>query len=188
MSEVTATESRTTVRPFTVELGYKDANHDIYVQTLNERLRGSFSLGRLKRRDVGAAVSGVPDMPGVRIEVVASKNRVRIYDPLTLPEYEDRMATYNRARQQSPGLGGSNAVGPIKERTIQLGPNKVKTLCDELLHLVTVGHAELVGGALPTVDQLKSMPGEFLNDPWNNHPSKPKFREASLSDQQVEDM
>lgn len=158
---------------FTVEFG-NTRGQQITVKTLRRTYRGTFALSDLHRRrdvngkamtgrPVGDVMSQIPDTPGMRLEIDVSTRKVREYDPLA-----DDPETLDRAcRILSRAKGGVEIKMRAQEsRTHELDEHTFKTLLRELVQIKDNGCAKVVSGKLPTHEDIRSLPGRFLHDPW----------------------
>lgn len=163
---------------FTVELG-DDNNRSITLSCLRQRCRGRWSISTLHARpqggrDVGQAMSAMPDVPGIRVHVDGRSNSYRLYDPLwDDPSLLDRINNVARRARLS---GASVPFAPVEEVTAKADDDLFKTLVDELVRKVKDGQARVVEGKLPTERQIEQLPGRLLNDPLNSG-RKPKYRD-----------
>lgn len=167
----------TTRKPqkFTVELG-NSRNSKITIDTLKSRFRGHFSLAKLHNRpgggrDVGA-MSAMPEIQGIHLEVDPTQSTVRIYDPLI--DKKEVLDQVNGVLARN-GIKGSGFKA-IEETTRKLNENELKTLCIELRLRVEQKKAKVREGVLPTDEQIERMPGEELFDPWSESHTQPKLK------------
>jgi hypothetical protein len=189
-----ATQSRRgagTPAPFVVEFG-DDNNRQIVVQTVRRTVRGSWSNQKLYRdnrgRNLGELGQSLPDIPGMCVKVEPSRNRVIWFDPL---EKDDTpLKTLNRVIQNAPSgiIGVGAAFGPVDRSVEEFDdPHQFKTLIRELVRLVSGNKATLREGALPTLEQIDNLPGEYLYDPAFQSDWKTRFEKdfAAWRDRQI---
>lgn len=164
-------------RTVTVEFG-DDHCRTITLNVFRLQVRGRFSLRTLASRpegarDVGTAMSQMPDVPGLRCTVDSRAGTYRLWDPLESDKpLLDRI---NRAlRNARLATGGDVTHVPAVEN--RLDDDQWKTLMLELVDKAENGYCEVVDGELPTREQLAAAKGRRLADPWNSG-RKPKYHE-----------
>ena len=165
---------------FAVQLG-SDFARTFYIPILDNHFRGEWSLARLANRVdiqgnvvgaklVGEAMSQMPDIPGMQIAVVPKTGMVEILDPLEAQP--DRLARINSVVSKAVPIGNKAGFTFVPKTKQKLDKDQMKTLCKFLLGMVQRGDAKVVGGTLPELEAVESMPGRELYDPGNSgrHP------------------
>ena len=162
--QAVAAKQRATIQPFEVEVSTHNSGM-WHSMVLNQTYRGRWSIHKQGTRtaSISSRMSTMPDIPGIRIKLVPKDNKVISTDPL---EGENRLlnsisSTYRGAM---PGFGGTFTSVPRSEKV--LDDDMFKTLLLELRDCTVRKTAtlEVVSGAMPTVDQIESLPGRELND------------------------
>jgi len=167
-----------TMAPFTVECG-DDNNRTITINTLKLRLRGRWSQTTLHKRetggrDLGNAMSAMPDIPGICIAVVPSRLKVLIFDPLeTNVALTERINSVLSKAASVRTSGRPVTFVPRVEQT--LDADTFKTLVLELAQKIESRSIIVVDGTMPTKQEAESLEGRRLNDPWNSSARKPKY-------------
>jgi len=185
--EQTATGNRRQQRnmpaPFVVEFG-DDGNRSITIDTLRLTVRGAWSVATLHNReeggrDLGAVMSGMPAIPGLRMAVDPRAGTAVLFDPLS--DDEELRERITRVLNRSVVLKTRETIKAVKDQEFELNDDQLKTLCIELVRKCTGRacgvhgvhlSAKLVKGDLPTEEQIGQMPGEELIELWNEgrHP------------------
>lgn len=163
---------------FTVEFG-DECNRTITINTLKFKVRGQWSLTSLFSRkgiggrDVGSAMSAMPDTPGIRLKVSPRQRKALFYDPLERdPRLLERI---NAVRARAQSIGSANKTS-VQESPYELDDDQMKTLCLEIVAKQKDGEIHAITkGRLPTETELEEMPGLQLNDPWSSNPHKPTY-------------
>jgi hypothetical protein len=161
---------------FEVEFG-DNCNRTITIDTFKHKVRGHWALATLFARegggrDVGAAMSSMPEHPGIRLTINPKRGECLFHDPLeTDAKLLKRVnSVLKRAMLSHQGVTFVPQV-PYKE----IDEDTMKTLCLEMLHKQRYGEIHAVTeGRLPTEKELNQMAGERLNDPWSSNPHKPR--------------
>lgn len=157
---------------FTVE--FADENcRNMTIKTLRLKVRGRFSLATLQAReiggrDVGAAMSQMPEIPGLRIRIVPKDLKIVIFDPLE--KNEELVERINKVFKAARG-GATTQEYKAVERTemdLEKQPDKFKTLICELARMKESGTIKVHDGKFPTEDEIEKMPGRELFDPGND--------------------
>jgi hypothetical protein len=163
----------------TVEFG-DDYNRVITIDSLQQAVRGAFSIRTLASRkegarDVGQIMARMPDIPGMRLTLNFRARKYILFDPLT--DDAQLLRRINAVVKEGSILSGSE-YGPCdtQERQVE-DQDEWKTLVDEMCRKRDGECLKVVEGKLPTPEQLKKMPGRRLNDPWNSSPRKPRYHD-----------
>lgn len=169
---------------FTVEFG-DDCGRTITLNTLRLRLRGAWSISRLMSkqgggRAIGEAMSGMPNIPGMRCKVEPRHSRVTIFDPLE--NEPDLLAQINKLKEKWPIIGGeSNGAGKWKPNDTAvhvLVPDEFKSVVLDLVDLYKGKMlVPLDGSRIPSQEEAEALPGKQLYDPWSNSRAKPTYAE-----------
>ena len=162
---------------FTVEFG--DAyGRNQFISSLRERVRGRFSLSDMHARpegcySVGDAMSVMPEVPGVHMQVDTSKKTVRLYDPL-----EDDTPRMRRIASvlKDNMLGFDGQLGAMPEKVMTLTDDVLKTLLAELIRKRKNKSLWVKEGNLPSTEDLDKLPGHVLNDPNSSSSLKAKYK------------
>lgn len=159
------------IPPVTVEFG-DDCNRTITIDTLKARLRGKYSQ---MRRDAGAIMNRMPDIPGQRMTIDFASRLVRIFDPLE--NDKDLLSKINSVTAEATVIasgGGKFTFVTASEQ--KLNADELKTLIIEICTLVENKSAFVVDGTqLPSERAIESLPGFELFDVWNSG-RKPKYK------------
>ena len=161
---------------FTVEFG-DDRNRTITLNVTRQQVRGKFSLLNLMRgeggaRQVGEKMSGMPDIPGIRMKVEPKELRFTLYDPLE--KKPELLQQINGVLKRGLIVGTESTFVPKVEQLLSL--DEMKSLLMELDQKRDSGCLEVVQGELPLKGELESLPGDELYDPWSSNPNKPPLK------------
>ena len=166
-----ATEERSgRVGLFTVEFGDPN-NRTCVVNCLRLKVRGSWSLAKLHARpeggrDVGSAMTAMPDIPGLRMTVLPRDKKAILFDPLE--EDSERLRRINSISERARAIFRGAPWTFVDRSEHTLNDDTLKTLVMELVRKVESKCCHVVDGKLPTIEQVEGMPGRLLFDPWNN--------------------
>lgn len=166
------------IESFTVEFGDLHCrNHTINCFRL--RVRGTWSVTRLHQRgiggrDIGQAMSSMPDIPGQRLRIDPRAMKATLYDPL-----DDDPALLERINvvaknARSFWKGAPFKAVPVVE--LSLTPDLLKTLLAELRRKREAGNVAVVEGRMPSNETIEKMDGKEMYDPWNSG-RKPRYVE-----------
>lgn len=164
---------------FTVEFG--DAyGRSFMFGTLKTRIRGRFSIAEMMARpgggpNVGQAMSQMPTIPGVHLDVNCKTGEFRLWDPLEQPGSERLRDQITAVMANASIAQGSERFKGIDEASGKLNDDKLVTMCDELLRMEENGSIIVRSGTLPKRSDLESHKGRILNDLWNSSAHKPKY-------------
>lgn len=168
MSQGNSGGHRPTIKTLVVEFGDEN-NRQILLSTKREKLRGKFSIAGLHQRknvpgrSVGESMSRMPDIPGMRMELIFSKNEIRIFDPLADdPDLLDKINAVGRDQGIS-----SRPYKAVPERKEEMDNDTFKTMVREIVQLVKAESATVVDGDIPKLEAVDKLPGRYLNDPGN---------------------
>jgi hypothetical protein len=149
-------------------------NCDLMIQCIpNGRLRGAIQPMR-EAIDVRTGESatpidqardsvGLPRIPGQQLHIHPAEGRVEIIDPLCEdPQMCERITKWLRNRT---GFTSTTPIKGVAKREEKLDIHRMKTLCREVLHIVTCGEARKIRGPLPDQQDIDDMPGYYLLNP-----------------------
>ena len=177
---------------FAVEFG-DDKNRSISINALTTRVRGRYSNANLHAnadgvggRDVGRAMAGMPDIPGIRLRIDVGEQYYELHDPLSdNPKLMARIAhQITEARLQ--GVAGTE---PVESIVNEMDVDQLKTLLLEIWRKVNqTNQAVVVEGTLPDIDEINELPGNELYDPWNQTTHKPTYvKDVARYESQIAD-
>lgn len=158
------------LQPFTVEFGDTYCrNHSI--STFRLKVRGAWSITRLHQRpiggrDIGAAMSGMPAIPGQTLRVEPKEMKAYVEDPLQ--DDKDLLDSINSVAEKARSIWKGAPYKPVPTTELLLTNDLLKTLLMELLRKEKAGNITVTKGRLPKVDAIENLPGRELYDPWNN--------------------
>ena len=189
MDTVTTVEKETRVGKFTIEAD-GPRNNMLIIQcipgcVLRSRLdptrtvKDSKTGEEMMPIDQARALSALPKLPGMRLEVDPAKLTYKVSDPLQ----GDHKLLYQLKKRLSqskeiPSKLAERFDGmPDEEGT--LDAHSMKSLVWELWHIVDAGEAKLVRGVLPkTKDEIEKMKGKRLLNPGARVPNtQPRYVE-----------
>lgn len=182
-------EKETKIGRFVIEADHR-RNGMLIIQCipgciLRSRLDGSRSVKDKKTGeemvpvDQARALSAMPKLPGMRLEVNPAKLEYRITDPLRgdqklLDQLRKRIAH----SQEIPTKIAERFDGmPDVEGTLDV--HRMKSLVWELWHIVNAGEAKLIRGVLPKdKNEIEKMKGKRLLNPGSRVPNtQPRYVE-----------
>lgn len=178
---------RSGVASFVVELA-DDGNRSITLDTLRLTLRGRWSAATLHQRedggrDLGNAMAGMPDIPGLRIAVSPRDKTAVIFDPLE--DDEELRERITSVMNRSTILKTRETIKAVKKQRHELSEDQLKTLCIELyrkvngegfgVHGVHVS-AVMVKGEMPSERDINKLDGSELYEQWNEG-RHPRYRQ-----------
>lgn len=175
---------------FTVEFG-DPLNRQIYLSTLEKRVRGHFSISKIVARsgprmpnggrvNIGDEIGAMPEIPGQRLRVDARDAKalkVIIFDPLETEEELRKKIARVLSNARRANASGSDTVGFIESQVQVVDADKFKTLLLELVQLETEKSLKVFKGKLPTLPEVEALPGRKLFDIANKSPHKPKYED-----------
>ena len=129
--------------------------------------------------DRAALLGALPQMPGMRLKVFPEKLEYLITDPL----YDDEELCERFARMYSNKTGQPKR--PIRGHAPQKGTldkDRMKTLVREMVTLVSLGHAKVSKGQVPSPEAIEAMPGAFLTNPGSRVPNSQPRYEHEMAD------
>ena len=166
---------------FTVEFG--DANcRNFLFAPLRRKVRGRFSIATLMSQEGGGqspgnAISGMPAIPGMHLDVDCAANTYRLWDPLNNEGQETKellskiKTTMNRALL----LGSDKDLKGVKESSGKLNDDELVTMVVHIKRMELAKSVSVVRGDLPSDKAIEEYTGRELNDLWNTSAHKPKY-------------
>lgn len=186
MSTVVEKKKVHVVPPFSVEID-TPRNGDVMIQSIPGcRLRGGIDSSK----PVIVSISGekgipvdqartmglLPKIPGMRISVNPSKLSYKITDPLF--DDEDLCEKIRKGLEAIGSVSGGGKIRGATPLSGKLDEHRMKTLCRELVWLLSSNCAKMVNGPEPDLDDISELPGKFLLNPGSQvHNSQPQFEE-----------
>jgi len=186
----TTAEKEVMVRPFTIEIDHP-TNANVFVQGIALKLRSRVKhakkirklnkqTGEVEERPASAKMlSTLPsEIPGQHLRVDPAKLEWEVTDSLVDdPDTCREIALAMRQDERSVYRNPVNIKGvPAKRGT--LNEHQMKTLCRELFHILENGHAKVVKGIAPDIEDVNEMPGKYLTNAFSEHPiHQPQFEE-----------
>ena len=152
-------------------------NRNLMWPLTQDVLRGWWKMLNL----IGAEVTEeftqrVPDLPGIRIEISATKKMARIFDPLATVEHASTLVRLNSVAKHST-IFGFSLVEPEKTREFQLlSQTDLKTWLYWARRVVDAKHAVIVSGKLGTLAEIEALPGKTRIG-LGNSSGRTQFRE-----------
>lgn len=132
-------------------------------------------------REMMIGVSGMvplqqmPSIPGLRIRFDGRTRTVTVYDPLTLPEYANDLATIHRnydllfSPPVTAGPRPHHAGRPEETQThANLEPTDLKTWLWWMRQHVSDCKAKVLAGTLPELAEISRLPGKTLVETFNS--------------------
>jgi len=174
------------MRPFCLEIGDCSApgemvnrkNRAILLETVRLKLRGRFSFGNQRGRTFGR-LAGMPDVPGMFIEVKPEGRRIRIFDPFDFDEkcpgdedYKGILEDMNAIIKTAAG-GVFDVFKPASRPKLDV--HQFKTFVRELIRWDGSGNIyKLHVGELPSTESVDKLPGEYMCNEFHSG-QVPKF-------------
>jgi hypothetical protein len=147
-------------------------NENAIFNPLQRKLRGRWDMAKVSHRDKSEAMKelalAVPSIPGQYVAVHVEKAQGKVIDPLGLPEFKSTLDKCNEIFERYAGEFGRGGIRrPHPETTQVLDANALKTWLFCMRQLVDSGMATPAPGsdALPTLDDIRKMPGKRRIDP-----------------------
>lgn len=154
-------------------------NRGILLVNIRQKLRGRFSFGNQRGKTFGR-LSGMPDVPGMFIEVKPNGRRVRIFDPLEPKENAPGEEDYESILQDMNSIIKKAVGGTFKVEESShpiTGEHQFKTLVRELIEWNDAGNIyKLHVGQMPTCDQVDKLPGKYMCNHYHSG-QVPKFED-----------
>lgn len=167
----TETKPEILVAPFGIEIDHP-RNDDVLLQSVvGLRLRSAINgnkgvidaNGDLRvPQDQSRALSSFPQTPGMQLHINPKDCTYVVVDPLNdSPEMCHRIVRFLKEN-------GGSSVKEVKGVPTQKGTidaDRMKTLCREIIWLLTAGEAKVCKGAVPKLEDIEELPGKFLLNP-----------------------
>lgn len=177
MSEELAVEEQDVeVNPvgvWTIEINHP-RNDDILLQSIpGQRLRSRID-GRRTVKDAktgeemipqaqAEAISDFPGTPGMQLTVDPENLTYLITDPLY--HNEPALDKLNRWVKRKSSVSADFRYQGLEAQEGKLDVHRMKTLCREMLQLIENGWAVRKKGAMPEIQDIDAMPGNYLLNP-----------------------
>lgn len=137
-------------------------------------LRGRWTRAHLIGVTMAPVMASMPDIPGMRVMVDASRSFARVFDPLAEPGNEEVRVRAAKVHKEAFRV----EAGPENEtRYDNLTADEVKSWLHCMRRAVDGGHAEVVHGSLPTAEQIASLPGRTRTEHFDQSPRARKYLE-----------
>lgn len=172
---------------FIVQLG-DDYGRRFHVPIIDLNLQGTFSLSRMQLRkdpqgkhlggrDVGSAMSNMPERPGHHLALDFVAGTASTHDPLT--EDPDRLKRGANVLKRTRAASADVEYGPFEDTKADLDTDSMKTLCRWVLDAIDNKQAIVISGTAPSREQIANLPGRFLYDPANDSTGhfRPKYED-----------
>jgi len=172
MTSAAAEKKTCPVTPFTIEIDHH-RNCDVLFQCLNgQKLRSRITYSRTvydKRMqehlvpESQTILGKFPEIPGQRLSVDPAECTYEISDPLNKdPELCRKI---KRSMENHVGIRSGGELRGVPTSTGKLDKHYMKTLVREIYNMVQANEVRVVKGALPSMDKIEQMDGEFLLNP-----------------------
>jgi len=190
----TVMEKKVSVTPFTIE-ARTPRNQDLLIQCLDGmRLRGAVSATvelfdkQWQGEDFDSetetvpspakVIPGVGELPGEQLHVNPATGEWKTFDPLY--KKDGVLERIRKAIKRGTGISnvGERLQG-VKSRKGRVDPDRMKTLCRELLCFVEAKEARVVKGITPTTEDIDELPGRYLLN-WSD---RGKWHQPRYEDQ-----
>jgi hypothetical protein len=113
--------------------------------------------------DQAIAMADFPKTPGMQLHVNPGELSYVISDPLRDNEaIRERLQRWIENRTKIRTREKIRGVDTVSGK---LDAHRMKSLCREMLQLVESGYARCVKGAVPTMEDIEELPGNFLLNP-----------------------
>jgi hypothetical protein len=113
--------------------------------------------------DQARSMASFPKLPGQHLYVNPFQLMYRITDPLFGDE--ETLAQVARWMKENYAFSSESKLQGCKPMEGELDKHQMKSLCKEMWHLVKAGECKLVDGQMPSMEDIKKLPGEFLLNP-----------------------
>lgn len=167
------------VQNFVVEMDHPH-NADMLIQCIpgTPKLRSRITAARpVKDKRSGEMVipedrtrhlGKYPEIPGMQLTLMVAARKYKITDPLCdNPDLLDRIKRQmNRDR-----VFRVETLKGVPDQEGTLDPHYMKTLVREVYNMLKIGHARVVKGVAPTLEDIQKLEGRFLTNPANRVPT-----------------
>ena len=170
------------------------------VGPLNERvafppvgkvLRGAWYSHVVAMKDKAAPLkelSQIPEIPGMIVAIDTTPDSTgrckgAILDGLTSPQGKAIQPRLEEIFKRNTAQLGTN-YAPAEREEYELYEDDVKNWMYWMRRLSDLGFAKKYGNdpELPTLDEIRQMPGKRLNDPWNTGPQAKELAKVKWAD------
>lgn len=160
------------IPPFGIEANHP-RNCDLVIQAIPGLiLRSAFDATKPVRdaktgdlvvpKDQVINMGDFPKTPGMQLHVNSAECTYIVIDPLAKDEaMMEKVQAW--VRQKTPYRSAKIKLTAVQEG--KLDRHRMKTLCRELMWLVTSGEATKVKGSIPDMQDIEQLPGHFLLNP-----------------------
>lgn len=164
-----------------IEVGDKRNNQKMFSPT-RTILRGSWAKANLVSDERVEQVETIPDIPGIRILISPVRRTALIFDPMSLPENTQ----LNRDVQEAIKKNFGTQCGPMEKIAYEdMSDTAIKTWLYYMRRMVdgskTNGvqwtDAKIVAGSLPTMAEIKALPGMIEMEHFNASAIKCRYKE-----------
>lgn len=168
-----STATQISVPPWGIEADHP-TNSDLLLQCIpGQRLRSALDGSKASLNvktgdytiplDQSRSLASCPKLPGMQVHINPEKLTYSVIDPLR--DNEPLLSRLERFLSQSAGRPVNSKLNGVEKLEGTLDPHQMKSLCREMMRLVNCGHAKLVRGALPEIDDIDELPGHYLLNP-----------------------
>lgn len=163
---------------FTVEFG-DDHGRNFRFGSLKQTLRGRWSNSEIAGRpgggpQIGTKLTGLPDIPGLHLDVDCKASTYRLWDPLEQPGNEGLKQNILAVIKNASVFSADRLDGHA-EQSGKLTPDQLVTMVCELKQMHDGGKVTLKKGDFPSDAALEEHEGRRLNDLWNSSAQKPRY-------------
>jgi hypothetical protein len=136
--------------------------------------RGTWSKGNLVPDEMTELIQKIPDFPGVRAAIDPARRSGMVFDPMALPENKELLGQVQRRIKEVFGAD----QGPERELVVSdLDDTDVKTWLYWMRRLADNKQARVVSGVLPTMEEIRRLPGKRRMEAFNTSSRACKFEE-----------
>lgn len=144
-------------------------NGSLVFSPAGRRLRGEYDTNLLGRYDLNERMrlftTRVGSVPGERVWIDIQAKKWGTVDPLHKPETPSLKRKAEKLVEQMQSIFGQR-VKFTEPLTKDIGdPDEAKNVLYWMRRALDANHAKTVGGDLPSMDEIKAMPGK--RDVWN---------------------
>lgn len=143
-------------------------------------LRGEWDRHKLypgARSNDGVLLT-IDRIPGMRIALSISAQHGRIFDPLSLPQFENLLREIGPKLQRSVFHSLKGEIGPSKKsKSLRLSATAVKSWLYWMRRAVDGKNATLLEGTFPTQEEADALPGKTLVNAYETADQSVRYRE-----------
>jgi hypothetical protein len=180
MPELKEKKQTVTVSPFTVEADHP-TNANLMIQGIgNVSLRSALKhtktvihastrnpVQRMESAPAGL-IGGLPmNIRGMTLRVDPAKLTWEVEDPLHDDEETCEKIRLAIRRSDSIAYTSGEKITGVPKREGKLNVHQMKTLVREVCWLLDAEHVKVVKGAEPDMEDVDSLPGRYLTNPFN---------------------